>query len=172
MSRHIDALRSQPTNSRIGWERPEKLHITLKFLGETDGAMVSKLVTRLEDCGGDHRELKLRLFRPGVFPSRSRPRVLWIGVDGDTDRLAEIHNDIETVCEEFGIERDKRRFKPHLTIGRVRHGGADPTLVERHLKAEVEPVEFNVSAIVVYESRLHPTGSVYSVIGRAALSAG
>ena len=166
---HINDLRSQFPNARVGWARPEKLHITVKFLGDTDDRTVTRLISRLAECSGSHPPLDLRLATPGVFSSRSNPRVLWIGMGGDGDGIAAIRRDIETVCEEIGVERDKRTFRPHLTIGRVRHGGADPALIDRHVRAQIEPVEFKVTAIAVYESRLQPTGSVYSVLARIEL---
>ena len=75
-----------------------------------------------------------------------------------------IHHRIENLCRDLGYEAETRDFTPHITIGRVRPTGAPSTLVDQHLSAQIEPVEFEVSSIVIYESILERTGSVYSKV--------
>jgi 2'-5' RNA ligase len=74
----------------------------------------------------------------------------------------------EDVCGSLGFETDDRRFTPHITIGRVRDPNSARDLLAAHLDAQIEPVEFEAVSLTVYESKLLPTGSVYSVVARFA----
>lgn len=162
--RHIERVRGSHPNVRIGWERSEKLHITLRFLGNTSETDLEKLRAEMTGIAAKSEPFKLALSPPGVFPSRRNPRVFWIGIDDRANAVGPIYQRIEHACREMGYKEETRNFTPHITIGRVRRTGAPPALVEAHLSAQIEPVEFEVSSIVIYESLLQRTGSVYSKV--------
>src|SRR5688500_6451214 len=79
--RHIDALRPYARNVRVGWEKPEKLHITVKFLGPTENVILRELDQGLREIASRAASFKLALAEPGIFPSLRKPRILWIGID-------------------------------------------------------------------------------------------
>ena len=162
---HVESLRRGFPWARVGWERPEKLHITLKFLGPTTEDTLAELLKKLEQVSSLQPEL-LRLGVPGVFPNKNRPRILWVGVDDRETFAARANALVEDVCGSLGFETDDRRFTPHITIGRVRDPNSARDLVAAHLDAQIEPVEFEADSLAVYESKLLPTGSVYSVVAR------
>ncbi|HKP68965.1 MAG TPA: RNA 2',3'-cyclic phosphodiesterase [Pyrinomonadaceae bacterium] len=163
---HVQRLRHKYPSANVGWERAEKLHITVKFLGPTTDDILEKLNAGLDEKVRTLGRGILRLSGPGIFPNKSRPRILWIGAD-DRDGLASKGQaSVEEVCRSLGFEPDDRRFTPHITIGRVKDPQSAQDLVAGHLRAQIEPVEFEVDGLVVYESKLLPTGSVYSVISR------
>ena len=166
---HIDRLRREFGDVRVGWERPEKLHITLKFLGATNVAILPELENQLSKAAEAHPPFKLRMSKPGVFPSRSRPRILWLGVEDETHSTASLHMLINIACEPLGFEGERREFRPHVTIGRIREPNRAGALTDAHLRSPIEPVEFEVRKIVVYESNLQPSGSVYSPLFKASL---
>ena len=166
---HIAALRSTFPQVRVGWERREKLHVTLKFLGSVSDGMLDELKVRVEEIAEKYASCDLRLHGTGVFPGVSRPRILWIGTDDSSGILNRIHGDLENACEVIGFEREAKRFHPHVTIGRVREPQAARKLADVHLQTQIEPVEFKVAKVVIYESKLQPTGSVYEVICAASL---
>jgi 2'-5' RNA ligase len=168
---HVDALRRAFANVRVGWERPEKIHMTLKFLGATDDSVLERLTDGVPDIAAKYDRFNLRLTGPGVFPSKTKPRILWIGVEDHAGALAKIQPDVERFCSRLGFEKDDRPYRPHLTVGRVREPQNAARLADAHLDAQIEPVEFEVADIVIYESKLQPTGSVYSVIARPPLGA-
>jgi len=87
-------------------------------------------------------------------------------------RVAEIHHSIETVCKELGYEPEKKSFTPHVTIGRVRGAPSAAALADVHLNTRTESVAFTVSEIVIYESNLQPTGSIYMPLTRVPVPAG
>ncbi len=71
---------------------------------------------------------------------------------------------LETECEKIGFKKEKRIYKPHLTIARLREPQKSKNLVQNHLENKFEPVSFEVSEIVIYESKLQPTGSIYKKV--------
>ena len=165
---HIDQLRRQFPKVRVGWERPEKLHITLKFLGPTDEPTLAKLNEHLKSFASNLSPGRLQLSHAGVFPNNHKPRIFWIGVDDLNSFAGNAVAGVERAAVEVGFDADDRRFTPHITIGRVRDPAAARDVADSHLSAQVEPVEFEVDSLVVYESKLLPTGSVYSVVSRFA----
>jgi 2'-5' RNA ligase len=114
---------------------------------------------------------RLGLSAPGIFPSRRRPRIFWIGIDDRSDAVRQIYQRIEKVSRDLGYKDETRDFAPHITIGRVRQTEAPGALVDAHLTTQIEPVEFEVSSIVIYESLLQRTGSVYSKVDSFQLKA-
>jgi RNA 2',3'-cyclic 3'-phosphodiesterase len=163
-SDHTELLRRDFPQVRVGWERTEKLHLTLKFLGSTSELLLKDLQTALSDIACRLSSFKLRLSRPGVFPSRSRPRILWIGLKDATGSLASIHREIDESCSQLGFEKEAKRFHPHITTARIRDPQSSVELADHHLQTGIPDIEFEVSEIVIYESKLGSTGSVYSRI--------
>ncbi len=166
---HIDSLRNKLPNVRVGWEQPEKLHITLKFLGDTDEAPLPDLRSAIEKVAAKFHSFTLRLAVPGVFPSQRKPRILWIGVNDEANVVRRLHADVEAACSDLGFEREDRSFVTHVTIGRMRQPDSGVRLIENHLAAQIKPVEFDVSAVAIYESKLLRIGSVYSRLWRIGL---
>lgn len=166
---HIESLRRQFPGLRVGWEKEEKLHLTLKFLGDINNGRLEALERVLEIAARRVSEFDLTLRDPGVFPSKQNARVLWIGVDDPRGRVTDLYEILEDECEKIGVTRETRDFKPHLTVARLREAQRSRQLVEKHLQTEFEPVEFSVPEIVIYESRLHSTGSVYTPVSSRRL---
>jgi RNA 2',3'-cyclic 3'-phosphodiesterase len=103
------------------------------------------------------RAFRLRIEATGVFPDVRSPRVLWIDVADERGSLAALNRGLEAVCENFGFSREKRKYTPHLTIGRLREPRRAADLAAAHLlAAEFAPVDFEVSEIVIYESVPEP----------------
>lgn len=167
VSNYIEALRKEFSILRVGWEKAEKLHLTLKFLGDCDERQLRVLEKAAENTAKTFFEsentakFKIQISDTGVFPSKRNARILWLGLYDQAGNLAKINKILETESEKEGFEKEKRSFKPHLTIARIREPHKSGNLVEKHLENEFEPVEFEVSEIVIYESKLQPTGSIY-----------
>ena len=164
---HIEVLRRQFPEVRVGWEKEQKLHITLKFIGNVSERLLDDLRAAIASVSGS--AFAMRLSPAGVFPSPKRPRVLWIGIDDDTKAVHKLHAGVERACSELGIEPEAKQFHPHITIGRVREPERAKNLADVHMQTNIEPVEFEVSEIVIYESVLKPTGSEYSALSRVKL---
>lgn len=165
---YIRDLRSQFPNVRVGWERPEKLHLTLKFIGDTGERELAALEEAVSEIAVASPRFELTLAGTGTFPLRGPARILWLGVEAPPV-LAEIAHRLESECRALGFEPENRKFSPHLTIGRVREPGRSGGLGEKHRSKDFGPVRMAVEEIVIYESRLQPGGSVYTNIAAARL---
>jgi 2'-5' RNA ligase len=169
VSAYSDALRREFSDLRIGWEKPEKLHLTLKFLGETNENQLNDLTKIVSKIAARISNFKLQISATGVFPSPRKPRILWLGINDKTESLQKISGLLETECERIGFPKEKRNFKAHLTIARLREPHKSTEIARKHLQNEFEPVEFEVSEIVIYESKLQSTGSIYSIVSKHKL---
>lgn len=170
-ARYIENLKKDFPNLRVGWEKAEKLHLTMKFLGDVDENQLldlfsacDKITLEISKLQFQASDVRCQILGTGVFPNVKRPRILWLGLRDENGILTRINDHLEAECEKYGFEKENRKFKPHLTIGRLREPQISQKLAETHLQNEFEPVEFEVSEIVIYESKLQPTGSIYSKV--------
>ena len=99
------------------WLPPEQFHLTLRFIGEVDGAAFADITDGLRDVACPPFSLSLRGI--GHFPPRGRPRVLWVGVE-PSDGMTRLHGVIEHRLRRFGIAPEGRRFAPHVTLARLK----------------------------------------------------
>jgi len=155
-------LRGEFPNLRVGWEKAEKLHLTLKFLGDIDSNELRNLTEAVKKTTQQFSSFKLRISQTGVFPSKRNARILWLGIDDENRNLQKINDVLETECEQKGFVKESRNFKAHLTIGRLREPNKSKELIERHLNKTFAAVKFEVSEIVIYESRLLKSGSIFT----------
>lgn len=168
-AKYIHDLRGEFGRLLVGWERPEKLHITLKFLGEVEDEKVAGVVESLTSAAGSIRCFEVELSGTGVFPSPSNPRILWLGLHDQDGKLSTTANAVESGCALLGYKKEKREFSPHLTIARLREPQKAQELAARHRANKFELVSFKVSEIVIYESKLQPSGSIYSKLAAVPL---
>lgn len=169
-SKYIEDLQTNFPNLRVGWEKKKKLHLTLKFLGEIEERELSELTLAVEKTSHQIKPFSLRLEDTGVFPKPAKAKILWIDLKDEQENLTELNKILERECEKRGFKREDRNFKPHLTIARLREPEKSRELVEKHLHKKFEPIEFEVSEIVIYESTLQPTGSIYGKIKNIKLT--
>jgi RNA 2',3'-cyclic 3'-phosphodiesterase len=165
-SRHIEEMRRQFKDVRVGWERTQKLHITLKFLGPTPDTVLPKIEEGLRRIAAYQPRVYLALSRTGVFPGKARPRILWVGLSDESGGAQNLYSEVDSVCSELEFAGEDRDFRPHITVGRVREPQKATLLAKAHLSRTIEPVEFTVGEIVLYESRLASKGSEYSTLSR------
>ena len=157
----------------LGWTAEDRLHLTLKFLGEQTESRVEALATALAKTAVQHRELFMTVGGIGAFPNFRRARVVWMGVNQEP-RLELLHHDIEVAFEALGCELEGRPFRPHLTLARVR----DPLPVERMraLWREAKRIdyttEFIVRSVDLMQSDLSSTGPKYTTLVSAPLRSG
>jgi 2'-5' RNA ligase len=144
----------------VRWVHDEGLHMTLKFFGEVGPDRLDVIVEALRFAAGDAGTLALQLGELGAFPSRSRPRVLWVGVDAPP-ALELLQDRIERGCEAIGFPPEGAPFQPHITLGRVREGQRLPTGgLDEHAEG-FERLPFLGSELVLYESVLTTSGPRY-----------
>lgn len=169
-SEYIDLLRTEFSELRVGWEKIEKLHLTLKFFGDLNENWLPDLLTAAEKTSKQFSAFELQIHQTGVFPAKRNARVLWLGLKDQTENLQKLSAVFESECAAQGFDKETRDFTAHLTVARLREPQKSKLLVERHLNEKFEPVAFKVSEIVIYESRLERNGSIYSVVSKHSLN--
>lgn len=162
-------MRREFPDVRVGWEKPEKLHLTIKFLGDIEHHRLDALQKAVAETAKLLSPFLLEMQGTGCFPSPKKAKILWAGINDTENGLRNLYEMLEEKAAEGGFEKENRLFKPHLTVGRMSEPEKSGKLTEGFLQAEFEPVSFEVSEIVIYESKLQPTGSVYSVVSKHQL---
>jgi 2'-5' RNA ligase len=144
----------------------EKLHITLKFLGEIASNQIETLSDAASRAVQSTRPFILALEGAGAFPPRGVPRILWLGINDSSGSLSELQNHLEEECERAGFAREERPFHPHLTIARIRTPRAARQLAQLHQELGFEVIDFSVTELVLMQSELAASGSRYTEISR------
>ena len=166
VTNYIDEQRSKFRDLPIKWEKPEKLHITLKFVAEADERQMAALDAAVRQVASEYPSLDAAISGTGAFPNFRSPRVLWLGVGPGAEQTEAIAGGLESICERQGIAGEKRRFHPHLTIGRIKQFGRKALNTGDLLQGQFGPEAFRVEKLTLYESSLSPTGSTYTVLSR------
>lgn len=143
---------------------PENIHITLKFLGETDEDLIEKIEESIKQSTRDTSSFEIKLVGTGVFPNPGYIKVIWIGVE-DNGELKKIANNIDEQLSKLGFEREKRPFSPHLTIARVKSAKNKKKLLETINKYHGTVfTKINVESIKLKKSELTSEGPIYTTI--------
>ena len=160
------------TGTDVAWVRPEKIHLTLKFLGNTDDLLIPKIKERTSKKLSHYNAFYIRIVGVGCFPSEKRPRVLWIGVENSED-LKNIQKDLDAEVAEFGFIPEERPFSPHLTIGRVRSQKGIAEMLRRFNEFRTADFgAFEVKSIHIMKSELKPAGAEHTSIAEIPIGTG
>ena len=144
----------------VRWVHDEGLHMTLKFFGEVAAERLEVIIEALRFAANGAGALSLRLGPLGAFPSRSRPRILWVGIEAPAS-LELLQDRIERGSEAIGFPPEGTPFQPHVTLGRVREGHRLPAGgLDDHAES-FDPVPFVAQELVLYESVLTTSGPRY-----------
>jgi 2'-5' RNA ligase len=165
VARVIDVLRTgmeaAPSAARIAWMTPDRLHLTLQFIGEVSEEVAADIKASLGPPL-DLPAFELRFDRIGTFPPGGRPRVVWLGIDRGADGLRVLHAAVDRRLEDVPFPRESRAFSPHLTVARFKHGGTRGD-VERLTGLHLEAAGgCTIDHVTLYHSRLSPRGPIYT----------
>ncbi len=146
-----------------------QVHLTVKFLGDTEEALVPRIGDAMRASVAGIRPFTVRLAGTGAFPNLRRMNVVWVGMEG-AEPLAEISRRLEESLEPLGYPRERRAFSPHVTIARVK-GPRGLDDVRRVLEARARDAfgEASVDGIRLKKSVLTPKGPLYSTVGEVPL---
>lgn len=169
-----ETLRSAFGGPPLRWVRPEGIHLTLKFLGAVPAQRVTDICTALAPTVEGIRPLELSLGNLGTFGGRRGARVVWVGVEGDVERVAELQRRVEAALARLGFPAEDRPFSPHLTLARVPdHVGAPERErlwdLTRTLAAP-EAAPATIREVSLMRSILGPGGAVYERLAAFPLS--
>ncbi|MGC8958319.1 MAG: RNA 2',3'-cyclic phosphodiesterase [Chloroflexia bacterium] len=150
----------------VRWVAPEKIHVTLKFLGEIPAEQVEIVCQVTDRVAASAAPFELEAAGAGVFPNRRRPRVVWVGVQGDLPALHALQTGLERELAQAGFPEEERPFSPHLTLGRVQDRASPAearALGEAVVGLEVPSLgRWRVEQVVVMRSDLRPEGPLYT----------
>ena len=152
--------------------RPHGVHLTLRFLGDVDCDALPLVVSAIRAAAARSHPSDLSLGEVGAFPNMASARVLWVGVDGDTDSLGRLREDIEDELSRVGFRRDRGRFNPHITLARLRDrvSRSDRRRIIEGVSAVGHArLSFAVEAVTLFQSTLHPEGSFHTPLCRVPL---
>lgn len=169
------SLQARMGDLPVRWIPADKVHLTLKFLGDVSETYVDRLAEIVQQVALHHESFELSVGSLGVFPNARRPRVIWLGVEAP-QVLNTIQRSIDLETNRLGYETKDQQFSPHLTIGRVSRGAGYRELKSISDALETETVGFlgaaRVERINLYRSDLKPTGAEYTRIFSAELNDG
>jgi len=157
-------------NIRARWVRPENIHLTLKFLGNIKPGDIDKIGTAMAAAAADFTPVTMSVRGVGVFPGIKRPRVIWVGLGGDIQSLLALQLRLEEKLNEAGFPKDKKSFKAHLTLGRIKQA-ANPATIRQMMTdyAGLSSEEFTFNPAILFESVLKPSGAVHSILKQIEL---
>ncbi len=167
----LEELKS--TGAAVRWVKPESMHITLKFLGNVKEELIPEISKGISQAVKNRKFIELRAKGCGAFPGLNNPRVVWVGIHGEVDLLGELQADLEKRLMPLGFAPEKRPFRAHLTLGRLKGNRGKTKLVSllrEKSRFELEP--FKVKEVILYRSDLKPTGAEYTALETIPLSPG
>lgn len=153
----------------VSWVRPENIHATLKFLGETEEKRLERIRPALADAARAGAPFSMELSGVGSFGGRI-PRVVWVGVGEGAEPLTQLAARIEVALARVGFPKERRGFSPHLSLGRVRSPRNAEALLAALQEFQAEGFgSVTTTQVELMQSQLKPTGSVYTVLERFPL---
>jgi 2'-5' RNA ligase len=163
LTEYMERARALALDAR--WARVEGLHVTLKFVGHVDDAVVEKIKAALTSIKA--APFVVRFEGVGFFPNPNAARVFWAGVDGG-DHLPRLASTIEAALEKLGFPRENKPYHPHLTLART---SSQPLRELRPLLADPPPQFGTMTSreFFLYQSQPQKGGSKYTKLERFGL---
>lgn len=149
----------------VKWIKPNDFHITIHFFKEVPKSLLFGIVKEVENSLiFPIRSLTFEIGQLGVFPDRKNPRLIWVGINGETDPLFAMQEKIKKIVLQHDLVVDKRPFFPHITLGRFKknHGQACVCGLQSYIQNCVARV--SIDALTLYQSELTPHGPFYTAL--------
>ena len=147
--------------SKFNWEAKDKIHLTLKFIGEVEDELLPKIIDKIEFVK-NYTPFDCEISKFGFFFRDDIAKILWCNLETDNSIL-KLVDELNTRLYKFNIEPDKRKFKAHLTLLRLKTK-VDQKFVDGVKSYKFEPIKFGTNRISIIQSLLKPTGSEYKVL--------
>ncbi|MEO8498974.1 MAG: RNA 2',3'-cyclic phosphodiesterase [Planctomycetota bacterium] len=159
------------SEAKANWTDLDKIHITLQFLGDVDETEIPEVCNRVAKAAEPFEPFLAEFSKAGAFPSLEKPRTVWVGVEAGREELVDLQNAIQESLVEMRFPRERRTYRPHLTIARVRGVGPHQTRLAELLAhyRDFKADSCDVSEVLIMASYLDRAGSTYQVLGRAPL---
>lgn len=154
----------------LSWARTSGMHLTLKFFGNIGASDIAPISSAVGEAIAGYGPMRMEIKGLGVFPDIRRPRVLWLGTNGDVDRLGTLQQALETGLEPLGFEREDRPFRAHWTLARIK-SPRDTTGIAQAVETggELHAGAFTADKLILFKSDLTPKGAIYTRLAQYAL---
>jgi 2'-5' RNA ligase len=151
---------------RVRWQRPETMHLTLKFIGDLDDQAVPDAIAALEKVAAGSASFEMFVEGLSGFPPHGTPRVVHVPVAEPTGMLAQLQKNVDReLSRELGIDREGRDYIPHITLGRVKNRRKAPALSRmRDALQQTAFGTFEAEAFILFKSDLRPDGAVHTPV--------
>lgn len=158
-------LHLKNAGGRVSWPRPENIHLTLKFLGDTDENQVEEIANQLNQMAKSISPFTITIKGVGAFPNLKFPRVIWVGAESEGDQIHQLVRNIEDRMADLGFKKESRPFSAHLTLGRVKEiKGIEPLIEKMQQVDNFEAGSLAVNEIRFIKSDLHSSGAIYTTL--------
>ncbi|MEA3311787.1 MAG: RNA 2',3'-cyclic phosphodiesterase [candidate division WOR-3 bacterium] len=154
----LEALRTRLP--RMKWVEEKNLHVTLRFLGEIEETKVPLVCAAARETASGLEGFRMALGSLGAFPDPRRARVLWWGLSQGAEESGQLFDRLEQRLVAQGIEAEKRRYHPHLTLARLRY----PAPLPLESFSTPSALSFTASSFTLYQSTLTPNGPIYKIV--------
>ncbi len=146
----------------VKWVAAQNIHITLKFLGETDEANLNNIIHSLQTI--EQKSFSLTIEKTSAFPNLNFPKVIWLGVTGDLKPIIQLSKQVDEQMAQLNFPEEKRKFSPHITIGRVKGKAPKPLLsfLKQHHDHDFGLI--TIDSFKLMSSELTPKGPIYTIV--------
>ena len=155
----------EPKGLKVRWVMNGKMHLTLKFLGNTTQGSIDNLNEALFNAVKSAKVINLSISGTGAFPVKGRPNVLWLGIKGDIDELKQLTVNINNSLEPLGFITEKREFLPHVTIARIKSNQKKIPNISNYLNTTFTELPMKIVKISLMQSESFSKGTFYTILG-------
>ena len=155
----------EPKGVKVRWVMNGKMHLTLKFLGNTTEGSIDSLNEALFNAVKSAKVINLSISGTGAFPVKGRPNVLWLGIKGDIDELKQLTVNINNSLEPLGFITEKRDFLPHVTIARIKSNQKKIPNISNYLNTTFTELPMKIVKISLMQSESFSKGTFYTILG-------
>jgi 2'-5' RNA ligase len=170
VTRVSQELKKSSLNAK--WVKSGNVHLTVVFMGDVEMSEIPEIKEEVGKVCLTYGAFDISLKGVGCFPHTRKPRIVWVGLDGDLERMSLFRDALQERLIPFGIKGDKRRFKPHLTLGRFRKpkrtNSEELELLSRY--GDMTSPVCSLTELTLFKSELKPDGARYTRLGVWPLS--
>ena len=150
--------------AKINWVKNVQLHLTIKFLSHTPESIIEKIINEVGSVTSTLRPFEIIIESTGCFPIKERPRVLWMGVDGNLDPLYNLFTKIDNALDLLGFPKEQQVYTPHITLARIKYPQKWTPDISTFLKSSYDPIDFPIDRVQYFSSELLPSGTVHTLL--------
>ena len=164
LSVHAELISGYDKLKQIRWLPKENYHLTLAFLGDVEYVLISSLKLELEQILSNNRVVPFRFKEITPFPFSGTPKIV-AAMLKYSDELIQLQHNTAKCVQDFGISFERRRFTPHVTLGRLKFRSRK-SIAFQPQQIFLEGVS---EKLVIFQSELAPKGAVYTSLGEISL---